>query len=272
MELLKYLNIPEITTRATIFFIIVFVIHFIRTSEPEKFMESGRLKTLRMLITEIILFVVITVALTYIHQVGSVNPILMLISLLLLLPSTTLAYSYSDSRHNRFQIAVNKTVIRFFGRRFYKCFEYLLILGHSLLVIWFYKQSISLLIDHLNTYYKLNRTDPALILIESTQINILNIYLYLGFAFFMFFFLRKAYMHPINKITNGLFRTKQRKNIRLSNGEQIKNVFVSQSSDSKFIIASVDEILSSSVKHYHINKDKIDYIEVASDSLHKIIK
>lgn len=79
-------------------------------------------------------------------------------------------------------------------------------------------------------------------------------------------------MYPINKITNGLFQTKHRRNIRLSSGEQIKNVLVFQSADNKFIIASVDEVLSSSVEHYHINKDRIDYIEVASNSLDKIIK
>ncbi|MGG3283851.1 hypothetical protein [Paenibacillus solani] len=272
MELLKYLNIPELTTIVTIVFMIVIGIHFIKMSEPEKLMESGRLKTLRMLINEIILFVIVTIVLTYVHQVGIINPALMLINLFCLLFSTILAFSYSDFKHNRFQIAVNKVVIRFLGQRFYKYFVYLLILGHSFLVIWFYKQSISMLIDNLNTYYKLNQTDPVLILIEATQKNKLNIYLYLGFAFFMFFLLRKAYMHPINKITNGIFQTKHRKNIRLSSGEQIKNVYVFQSADNKFIIASVDEVLSSSVKHYHINKDKIDYIEVASNSWDKIIK
>jgi hypothetical protein len=76
-------------------------------------------------------------------------------------------------------------------------------------------------------------------------------------------------MHPINKITRSFFQTNQRKNIRLSNGELLKNMYVYQSTDSKFIIVGVEEVLSNSIKHYHINKDKIEYIESISSSFDK---
>lgn len=118
----------------------------------------------------------------------------MLINLFFLLISTTLAFSYSEFRHSRFQIAVNKVAIRFLGQRFYKCYAYLLILGHSLLVIWFYKQSISSLIDHLNTYYKLNRTDPARILIEASKKYVNYIFVFRFCLFYVFLIKKSVYV------------------------------------------------------------------------------
>lgn len=269
MDVLKYINIPELTTTVAIVFVVVAGIHFMKMSEPEKLLESGRMKTFRILINEIILFTIITIVLTFVHDVGTANSVFISINFVLILFTLTLGYSYSDFRNKKLQLLVNKVFIHCFGQKYYKFFVFGLILAHTSLIIWFYKQSISFLIDHLNTYYKLNQADPTFVLIKAIQINVLNLYLYLGFSFFMYILLRKSYMYPINKIIRNIFQNKQRKNIKLSSGERINNVFIFQSSDSKFIIASAKEGGAISDKHYHINKDKIDYIEVASNSFDK---
>lgn len=269
MEYLKLLNISGISTLTAIVFIVVIGINFFKLSEPERLFESNQLNILRKIITELIIFLIITVVLTSSHTVGDSRPWLMFINLFFMLISLTLGYSYSDFKNSKFQISINRFLIRIFGQKSYKYFVFFLILIHSTLIIYFYNQSISLLIDFFNTYYKLNHTNSLSLLLEVMQKNKLNLYLYLGFSFIMFLFLRQTYMHPINKITRSFFQTNQRKNIRLSNGEIFKNMYVYQSSDSKFVIVSVEDVLSNSIKHYHINKDKIEYIESISSSFDK---
>ncbi|MCL6601286.1 MAG: hypothetical protein K6T94_00275 [Paenibacillus sp.] len=265
MDFLKLLPFPQVISFFSVFMLLVIGIDFFRTSPSARLLENSKTRLLRRIINDLIGFIVVTmVILLFVSP--HVRPKLMVAVFCGIIITSILGLIYAEAKNSRFQLFINKVMIKVIEEKGFKFYRVALSFTHTLLLLIFYTYYTVLMTSGLKETLSLSGATNLDIIYYAYKENRYVIYAFLILSSLMYFMFIKLYMSPINKILTGAFRKKPKVRIKLTSGEVLKDLYIFQTSDVKFIMASNEINISNDSKIYHIHKDKIDYIEVNSDS------
>ncbi|MEK3661950.1 hypothetical protein BSK49_10935 [Paenibacillus odorifer] len=265
MDFLKLLPFPQVISIFGVFMLLVIVIDFFRTAPPARLLENSKTRLLRRIINELTIFIVITILILFFVSPHE-RPILMASLFGGVIITSILGLIYAEAKNSRLQLFINRLIIKIIGEKGFKFYRVGLSAAHTLLLLTFYIYYTVLITSGLKEALNFSGTTNFDIIYYAYYENKFVVYAFFILTSTMFFMFKKLYMSPINKIFKETFNKIPKVRIKLTSGEVLQDLYIFQTSDVKFIMASNEINISKYSKTYHIHKDKIDYIEANSDS------
>lgn len=273
MEYLKFLPIPSLVGWIAAVFLSVRVIEFFVSVPAARLIENSRASLIRKIIGEALIFIMISLMVLCISYPSELNFISTLGLFILILITFGLSTIYNDSRegHNKYQLKINRVIIKLFGKKAYRWYGGSLFLIHMILLISFYRLMILGLLEGFQDAYNIKTDNSFEILYFMLFKNIYVVYFSVCLLIILYFMARKMYMHPFKNFLDSIFTDGRRVSIKLTSGEVLKDLYIINTSDTKFLLVSKNPHIQSMSTNYHINKDKIEYIEVHSKEFSSIL-
>ncbi|WP_410514010.1 hypothetical protein PaeBR_06215 [Paenibacillus sp. BR2-3] len=265
MEYLKLLPIPSAIGWFGSFMLLIYFIDFFRTTPAARLLESSKTGLLRKISKDIIIYLIVTVLILFFASPSN-NSALMIPLFIGIIITTVLGLIYTEAKNSRIQLLINKVIIKVVKTKAFRYYRLTLSLIHTLMIINAYWLFVTMTLSGFKDTLNVDVTNNFDILLYSYEKNKYIIYAFIVLSGIMFFVFQKMYMYPINKIFSEIFNSVSKGRIKLTSGEVLHDLYIFQTSDTKFLLASNDLNISGASKTYHIHRDKIDYIETSSSS------
>lgn len=265
MEYLKLLPIPNVIGWVGGFMLLIYCIDFFRTTPAARLLESSKTGLLRKITKDILIYLIITVIILFFASPKN-DSVLMIPLFLGILITTALATIYTEAKNSRVQIFINRMIIKAVKVKGFRYYRLTLSLLHTFMIIMAYLLFIATTLSGFKETINVSDANNFEILFYSNEKNKYLIYAFTILTGIMFFVFQKMYMYPINKVFREIFNSNSKVRVKLTSGEVLHDLYILQSPDTKFLLASTDLNISGASKTYHIHRDKIDYIETSNSS------